>query len=100
MNIKWLVLIILFLTMPGCKKDEKVVDAETPPQSSARANVDFGGVEHVSITAKGYGKTLSQAVDDALKRGIEQVNGKRVHASTDSVNLTYDISVGGYSVEI
>jgi curli biogenesis system outer membrane secretion channel CsgG len=100
MNIKWLVLIILFLTMPGCKKDEKVVDAETPPQSSARANVDFGGVEHVSITAKGYGKTLSQAVDDALKRGIEQVNGKRVHASTDSVNLTYDISVGGDSVEI
>lgn len=103
-NLRMIGLAIL-LVVSGCGKKDEGADGQPkavnePPTSSARANVDFGGVEHVSVTAKGYGKTLSQAVDDALKRAIEQVNGKRVSASSQSGSLSYDLRVGEDSVEI
>lgn len=105
MNALKIIFLIVLLLLSGCgNKDEKSEDqvdtANKAENSSARANVDFGGVEHISVTTNGYGKTLSQAVDDALKRAIEQVNGKRINASSQSGSLTYNIRVGDNSVEV
>lgn len=70
--------------------------ASTPaPQTtpkSFRANPDFGGVktQHVEVTATG--PTLEGAVDNAIRLGIEQVNGKEVDAGT--VQLEAGLSAG------
>lgn len=103
-NLRMIGLAMIF-AVAGCGKKNEGADGQSkaenrPPTSSARANVDFGGVEHVSVKTKGYGKTLSQAVDDALKRAIEQVNGKRINASSEAGSLTYNLRVGDDFIEI
>lgn len=91
----------LSLSLTACKKDKAdivvAVDkatTHTVEPSAARANVDFGGVEWVAVTATGYGKTMPQAVDSALKSAIEQVNGKRIEAASSSgqASVTYSVN--------
>lgn len=60
--------------------------AAAPASTPLRAKPDFGGVttQHVEVTATG--STLEAAANNAILLAIEQVNGKRVDATSLQIN--------------
>ena len=80
------------LALVGCnnKTDEAAAPASAP--SAAPANVaapmpDVGRLALVATTASGFGSTAGEAVAEAMKLAVLQVNGATIQ--TDSVSAKY-----------
>ena len=93
------------LALVGCnnKTDEAAAPASAP--SAAPANVaapmpDVGRLALVATTASGFGSTAGEAVAEAMKLAVLQVNGATIQ--TDSVSAKYglDVSLGRDSASL
>ncbi len=69
-----------------------VVTAPTP--SAAAPMPDVGKVGSVSVNAKGAGATAAEAVDEAIRMALKQVNGQTVDLSSEQLKLTLSLSHG------
>ncbi|WP_158543225.1 CsgG/HfaB family protein [Dyella psychrodurans] len=108
--------LLVALSMTGChqKSDDS---ASTPAHSATvasatsakpapsaaqplRTNPDFGGVttQHVEVTATGT--TLENAVDNAIRLAIEQVNGKKIDAGSLQMNAGMTVAADGQGVDV
>ncbi|MCL2591577.1 MAG: CsgG/HfaB family protein [Betaproteobacteria bacterium] len=80
------------VALVGCGKQET-------PSASTTTNAappvpDVGKVVNEKTTAQGFGATAGEAVSDAMKMAILQVNGAAVQASTVTAKYGLDVSIG------
>jgi hypothetical protein len=68
--------------------------------SEATPVPDAGKLDFVKVTARGFGTSASEAVSEAMKLAILQVNGASVRASTVSVSYGLDATNGQDSVSM
>lgn len=71
---------------------------ETPAEKTAAAHVappvpDVGKIANEKTTSQGFGATAGEAVAEAMKMAILQVNGAAVQAATVSVKYGLDVSL-------
>lgn len=85
------------------KKDEAASPAAAG--ASAPANVsapmlDVGKLQTVKVTASGFGASASEAVAEAMKLAILQVNGASIDMSSLSVKYGLDVTLGKDSASL
>lgn len=74
--------------------------ASAPAESKAAAMPDAGKVENVSTTATGTGATASEAVEEALKLAIKQVNGVSMDMSSEQIRAIFAATAGKDSAQL
>lgn len=93
------VVLAAVLAMVSCGKHE---EAPPPPPAATAAPVaplpDVGKLEMVAVSTTGYGASPAVAVNDALRMAIQQVNGATMSTSTNSMNVSLDVSTISNSV--
>ena len=83
--------------LAACNKaePEKPAPASAPtPMSVAAPAPDVGKLANVQTTAQGYGASAGEAVAEAMKLAILQVNGAAVQSESVSVKFGLDVSLG------
>lgn len=83
--------------LAACNKAEPEKAAPTPaptPMSVAAPAPDVGKLSNVQTTAQGYGASPGEAVADAMKLAILQVNGAAVQSTSVNVKFGLDVSLG------
>jgi curli biogenesis system outer membrane secretion channel CsgG len=97
----------LAIGLAACgKKDEPPAQAPVAAAaSSAVANAaapvpDIGKVETATVTAQGFGGSASEAVAEAMKLAILQVNGASVDMSSLSVKHGLDVTLNQSSASL
>ncbi|MDP9902146.1 CsgG/HfaB family protein [Variovorax ginsengisoli] len=81
--------------LAGCNKAEPEKAAPAPtPMSVAAPAPDVGKLSNVQTTAQGYGASPGEAVAEAMKLAILQVNGAAVQSASVSVKFGLDVSLG------
>ena len=92
------------LMVAGCSKNEpppapvKAAEAPPAPGPNLTQTPDVGKLETVAVTTTGYGVSPAVAVNDALKTALQQVNGTTMSTSTNSMNVSLDVSTISNSV--
>lgn len=81
----------------GDKKDtaEKPVAANVAPPVP-----DVGKVENVKVTAQGFGASASEAVSEAMKMAILQVNGAAIQTANMTAKYGLDVTLGKDSASL
>ncbi|MCW3481994.1 CsgG/HfaB family protein [Neisseriaceae bacterium JH1-16] len=90
---------IAVLAVVACTKKDDVTNKDAAPsvsQASAptAALPDAGKLTTVSTTATGVGGSAAEAVDDAIKLAIKQVNGVAVDMSSEQFKMVLSVAVG------
>ncbi|MCU4120882.1 CsgG/HfaB family protein [Variovorax sp. N23] len=81
--------------LAACNKAEPEKAAPAPaPMSVAAPAPDVGKLANVQTTAQGYGASAGEAVAEAMKLAILQVNGAAVQSASVSVKFGLDVSLG------
>lgn len=85
----------------ACGEKKEIVDKPAVPPVNASPPVpDVGKVANVKVTAQGFGASASEAVSEAMKLALLQVNG----ASIQTVNMTakygLDVTLGKDSASL
>ena len=83
--------------LAACNKaePEKTAPAPAPtPMSVAAPAPDVGKLANVQTTAQGFGASPGEAVAEAMKLAILQVNGAAVQSASVSVKFGLDVSLG------
>jgi len=87
--------------LAACNKAEPEKPATpAPPGSVAAPMPDVGKVSNVQTTAQGYGMTPGEAVAEAMKLAILQVNGAAVQSASISVKYGLDVSLNQDSASL
>jgi curli biogenesis system outer membrane secretion channel CsgG len=87
--------------LAACNKAEPEKPAAPAPPASVAARVpDVGKVSNVQTTAQGYGMTPGEAVAEAMKLAILQVNGAAVQSASISVKYGLDVSLNQDSASL
>lgn len=87
--------------LAACNKAEPEKPATPAPPASVAAPVpDVGKVSNVQTTAQGYGMTPGEAVAEAMKLAILQVNGAAVQSASISVKYGLDVSLNQDSASL
>ncbi len=68
--------------------------AETPPPVPTMPALDVGKLDTVKVVSDGFGATASDAVGEAIRLAILQVNGAAIEATTVSAKLGVDVVSG------
>lgn len=89
--------------LAACSKSES--DNAATPAARSETNVaapvpDVGKLSHVQTTATGYGTSPGEAVADAMKLAILQVNGAAVQSASVSVKYGLDVSLNQDSASL
>lgn len=94
----------LVIFVAGCNKSELTTapaavngQAKAQPVAAAAATAampDTGKLTSVSATATGFGGSAAEAVDEAIKLAIKQVNGVALDMSSEQYRSVLAISVG------
>lgn len=90
------------VALAACSKQEAPTEK---PQAPAATNVappvpDVGKVANEKTTAQGFGATAGEAVAEAMKLAILQVNGAAIQSSTVSAKYGLDVSLGQDAVSL
>lgn len=81
--------------LAACNKAEPEKPAPAPtPMSVAAPAPDVGKLSNVQTTAQGYGASPGEAVAEAMKLAILQVNGAAVQSASVNVKFGLDVSLG------
>jgi curli biogenesis system outer membrane secretion channel CsgG len=91
--------------LSGCDRTKEAVaqPAPTPPlsaQNAAPPTPDVGKLESVKVKAEGLGKTPGEAMAEALKMALLQVNGATIQSSTVTAKYGLDVSLGQDSASL
>lgn len=91
------------MLLAACNKSES--DNAATPAAKPDANVaapvpDVGKLSNVQTTATGYGASPGEAVADAMKLAILQVNGAAVQSASVSVKYGLDVSLNQDSASL
>ena len=77
---------------------DKPADAASAPAahpvSPAAALPDVGKVGSVTVNAKGTGASAAEAIDEAMRLALKQVNGTTMDLSSEQLKLTLSLSRG------
>ena len=68
--------------------------AEAPPPAPTMPALDVGKLDTVKVVSDGFGATASDAVGEAIRLAILQVNGVAMEATTISAKLGVDVVSG------
>ena len=87
--------------LAACNKPEpEKAAAPAAPASVAAPLPDVGKVSNVQTTAQGYGASAGEAVGEAMKLAILQVNGAAVQSASVNVKYGLDVSLGQDSASL
>lgn len=93
--------VALVLSACGKQEPEKAAAAPEPQATHASPPVpDVGKVSNVLTTAQGFGASAGEAVADAMKLAILQVNGAAIQSSTVSAQYGLDVSLNQDAVSL
>ncbi|MFM7002224.1 MAG: CsgG/HfaB family protein [Limnohabitans sp.] len=85
----WISWAILCAALMACSdKKEEPLKADSDQPNLAISTPDVGKVEHIEVKTTGTGLTPTEAVNEALKSAVMQVNGAAVDASSASLNIS------------
>jgi len=73
---------------------ETVSPPAANPASPAAALPDVGKVGSVTVNAKGTGASAAEAIDEAMRLALKQVNGTTMDMSSEQLKLTLTLSHG------
>lgn len=94
-------LVVAAVVMVGCgDKAPTTSTAQAVPDKPMVAVPDVGKVEKVSVKAEGFGETASQAVSEAMRLAILQVNGAAMESASVSVKYGLDMDFGLSSASV
>jgi curli biogenesis system outer membrane secretion channel CsgG len=86
------------LSIAACSKNEVATAPAAVPVAPASAPImalpDAGKLTTVSTTATGMGASAAEAVDEAIKLAIKQVNGVAVDMSSEQYKTLLAVAVG------
>jgi curli biogenesis system outer membrane secretion channel CsgG len=96
--------IALSLLTSGCGRD-KAAEAPAPaaaptPVNAAAPVPDAGKLESVKVTASGLGQSAGEAMSEALKMALLQVNGATIQTASISTKYGLDVSLGKDSASL
>lgn len=78
----------------GCGGGDKGTGSATPVENAAPPVPDVGGVTRVEVTTKGTGSSASEAMSEAMKLAILEVNGAVVDTATLTMKFGLDVTDG------
>ena len=85
----------------GCGEKKEQPGTPAPAAVNAAPPVpDVGKVVNVKVTAQGFGATAGDAVAEAMKMAILQVNGASIQTSNVSVKYGLDVTLGKDAVSL
>lgn len=94
-----LLVVVALVSACGDKKD--AADKAPPATSNAAPPVpDVGKVVNVKVTAQGFGASASEAVAEAMKMAILQVNGAAIQTSSMTAKYGLDVTMGKDSASL
>lgn len=96
----WVVVLTGALFIGGCGKTPVAEKTASAPVSAAAPVPDVGKVESVRTTAQGFGATAGEAVAEAMKLAILQVNGASLQSSRVSAKYGLDMTLGQDSASL
>jgi hypothetical protein len=90
------------LIASGCEKKTEVVEKRMVAGSAlsvqsasySKPSYDAGHIDNVAVQALGMGGSPGEAIDDAIKIAIKQVNGVAVDMSSDKLRSVLVVAVG------
>jgi curli biogenesis system outer membrane secretion channel CsgG len=101
-QMRSVVLLATVLALVSCGRHEEAPPsaraATVAPVALAAPLPDVGKLEMVAVSTTGYGASPAVAVNDALRMAIQQVNGATMSTSTNSMNVSLDVSAISNSV--
>ena len=95
--------VVMVAALTACGQSEPEHVASAPAASAtnlAPPAPDVGRLGTVQTTAQGYGGTAGEAVAEAMKLAILQVNGAAIQSSTVSAKYGLDVSLGRDSASL
>lgn len=85
----------------GCNDKQEAAVKPTPVAVNAASPVpDVGKVANVKVTAQGFGASASEAVAEAMKMAILQVNGAAIQTSSMTSKYGLDVTLGQDSASL
>lgn len=90
----------LFLNACGDKPAEKAVTQEPKVENAAPPVPDVGKVRNEATTAQGFGASAGEAVADAMKLAILQVNGAAIQSTSVTAKYGLDVSLNQDSASL
>jgi curli biogenesis system outer membrane secretion channel CsgG len=85
----------------GKQEPEKAATAPTPAATNVAPPVpEVGKVGNVTTTAQGFGATAGEAVSEAMKLALLQVNGAAIQSSSVSAKYGLDVSLNQDSASL
>jgi curli biogenesis system outer membrane secretion channel CsgG len=85
--------------LAACGKQE-ADKAPAPATNAAPPVPDVGKVESVSTTAQGFGASAGEAVSDAMKLALLQVNGAAIESASVTAKYGLDVSLNEDSASL
>lgn len=94
--------VIAALTLvAGCSDKKAAEPAAPPPPANAAAPMpDVGKLESVKVTASGLGASPGEAMAEALKMALLQVNGATIQTASMATKYGLDVSIGKDSASL
>ena len=74
--------------------------AASDPVRSTPAGLDVGGVKTVQVTTTGQGTTSADAIDEAIRQAILQVNGVAMDSNVSRYRMAAQVTAGRDSMSI
>lgn len=85
----------------GCDKADKNANEKPAAPATAAAPVpDVGKLESVKVTASGLGSTPGEAMAEAMKLALLQVNGATIQTASMTAKYGLDVSLGKDSASL
>lgn len=90
------------LLASACGKQEALIAPAAPAHVANVASPvpDVGKMSNVSTSAQGFGSTAGEAVADAMKLAVLQVNGAAIQSSTVSAKYGLDVTLNQDSTSL
>lgn len=91
--------IAVLALVTGCG-EKKPAEQPAPPANAAAPVPDVGKVENVKVTADGLGATAGEAMSEAMKMALLQVNGAVLQTASMTAKYGLDVSLGKDSASL
>lgn len=93
------------LLLSGCDRTKEAVAQSAPAtpasaQNAAPPTPDVGRLESVKVKAEGLGKSPGEAMAEALKMALLQVNGATIQSTSVTAKYGLDVSLGQDSASL
>ena len=92
--------VVALMLVTACGDKKNVAEKAPAPVNASAPVPDVGKLESVKVTAQGFGASSSEAVADAMKLAILQVNGAAIQTSNMTVKYGLDVTLGKDSASL